>query len=96
MSNVMEAGGAAAADKGKMIYSTDLIEPIQCHSHASPALSLLLTLANEPADLLAPHNFHAHGFILFTAVHAYVTVENNYGGCIHFRTGNLGAHISCF
>jgi hypothetical protein len=40
MSNVMEAGGAAAAaDKGKMIYSTDLIEPIQCASHASPALS---------------------------------------------------------
>jgi hypothetical protein len=38
MSNVMEAGGGAAADKGKMIYSTDLIEPIQCQ----PCLASLI------------------------------------------------------
>lgn len=31
----MEAG-AAAADKGKMIYSTDLIEPIQCRARSQP------------------------------------------------------------
>lgn len=70
MSDVMEAGGAAAAaDKGKMIYNTDLIEPIQCQ----PCLASLiapLTLANEPADFACASHFHAHaGFIciLFTS-----------------------------
>jgi hypothetical protein len=90
MSNVMEAGGAAAAaDKGKMIYSTDLIEPIQCASHASPALSDTGKWTRRLACLRLSISMPTALFYSPVRVLG-VKVDKKYGGSIHFKTGNSG------